>query len=219
MTLNGWLQILLFLGAVALVTVPLGRFMTAVFARERTWLDPVLRPLERLIYRLTRVDDSREMALDGIRRVDAGLQPGVDAGALRPAAPAGPAAVQSAGPAGRRAGSGLQHRRLVHDQHQLAVVRRRDDDELLHADGRPRVPELRVGGRRHRAGDRLHPRHRRARARDARQLLGGHDARHALGAAAVLPGRVAAAGVAGGRAELQALRPRAARRSPDHDHD
>lgn len=36
MTLNGWFQILLFLGAVALVTVPLGRFMTAVFARERT---------------------------------------------------------------------------------------------------------------------------------------------------------------------------------------
>jgi len=61
MTLNGWLQILIFLGAVALVTVPLGRFMAAVFARERTWLDPVLRPIERLIYRLTRVDASHEM--------------------------------------------------------------------------------------------------------------------------------------------------------------
>jgi K+-transporting ATPase ATPase A chain len=61
MTLNGWIQILLFLAAVALVTVPLGRFMTAVFARERAWLDPVLRPIERLIYRLTGVDESREM--------------------------------------------------------------------------------------------------------------------------------------------------------------
>jgi len=61
MTLNGWIQILLFLGAVALVTVPLGRFMTAVFARERTWLDPVLRPIERLVYRLTRVDTTHEM--------------------------------------------------------------------------------------------------------------------------------------------------------------
>jgi potassium-transporting ATPase potassium-binding subunit len=61
MTLNGWIQILLFLAAVALVTVPLGRFMTAVFARERTGLDPVLRPIERLIYRLTRVDATHDM--------------------------------------------------------------------------------------------------------------------------------------------------------------
>jgi K+-transporting ATPase ATPase A chain len=61
MTANGWLQILLFLAAVAAVTVPLGGFMARVFARERTWLDPVLRPLERLIYRLTGVDETHEM--------------------------------------------------------------------------------------------------------------------------------------------------------------
>jgi K+-transporting ATPase ATPase A chain len=61
MTANGWLQIALFLAAICLVTAPIGRFMTRVFARERTWLDPVLRPLERLIYRLTGVDESREM--------------------------------------------------------------------------------------------------------------------------------------------------------------
>jgi K+-transporting ATPase ATPase A chain len=61
MTLNGWLQIALFLAAVLAVTVPLGRFMTRVFNRERTWFDPVLRPLERLIYRATGVDEAREM--------------------------------------------------------------------------------------------------------------------------------------------------------------
>ncbi len=61
MTANGWLQILLFLAAVAAVTAPLGGFMARVFARERTWLDPVLRPIERLIYRLTGVDETREM--------------------------------------------------------------------------------------------------------------------------------------------------------------
>jgi K+-transporting ATPase ATPase A chain len=61
MTLNGWLQILLFLVAVLVVTAPLGRFMTRVFNRERTWLDPVLRPIERLIYAATGVDESREM--------------------------------------------------------------------------------------------------------------------------------------------------------------
>jgi len=61
MTLNGWLQILLFFAVVLAVTAPLGRFMTRVFTRERTRLDPVLRPIERLIYRLTGVDESREM--------------------------------------------------------------------------------------------------------------------------------------------------------------
>ena len=61
MTLNGWLQIGFFLLAILAVTPPLGRFMTRVFNRERTWLDPVLRPIERLIYRSTGVDASREM--------------------------------------------------------------------------------------------------------------------------------------------------------------
>jgi K+-transporting ATPase ATPase A chain len=61
MTLNGWLQILFFLLAIFLVTPVLGRFMSRVFARERTWLDPVLRPVERLVYRLTGVDETREM--------------------------------------------------------------------------------------------------------------------------------------------------------------
>ena len=61
MTLNGWLQILSFLLAVFLVTPPLGSFMARVFTRQRTWLDPVMRPLERLIYRLTRVNEEHEM--------------------------------------------------------------------------------------------------------------------------------------------------------------
>jgi K+-transporting ATPase ATPase A chain len=61
MSLNGWLQIGLFFALVIAVTVPLGRFMTRVFARERTWLDPVLRPIERSIYALTGVDEAREM--------------------------------------------------------------------------------------------------------------------------------------------------------------
>jgi K+-transporting ATPase ATPase A chain len=61
MTLNGWVQIGVFLLAILAVTKPLGRFMTRVFAGERTFLDPVLRPLERLIYRLTGVDETREM--------------------------------------------------------------------------------------------------------------------------------------------------------------
>ena len=61
MTLNGWLQIAFFLLAILLVTKPLGVYMARVFNRERTFLDPVLRPIERLLYRLTFVDENREM--------------------------------------------------------------------------------------------------------------------------------------------------------------
>src|SRR5438128_12540323 len=61
MTLNGWLQILFFLSALLLVTPLIGGSMARVFTRERTWLDPVARPLERMLYRLTGVDETREM--------------------------------------------------------------------------------------------------------------------------------------------------------------
>ncbi len=61
MTINGWLQILFFFALILAVTKPLGVFMARVFNRERTFLDPALRPIERLIYRLTGVDEKREM--------------------------------------------------------------------------------------------------------------------------------------------------------------
>ncbi len=61
MTLNGWIQVLLFLVLIFAVTKPLGVFMTRVFNRERTFLDPVARPVERLLYRVTGVDENHEM--------------------------------------------------------------------------------------------------------------------------------------------------------------
>jgi K+-transporting ATPase ATPase A chain len=61
MTANGWFQIGLYLFAILLVTKPVGVFMTRVFNREKTFLDPVLRPVERLMYRLTAIDEKREM--------------------------------------------------------------------------------------------------------------------------------------------------------------
>jgi hypothetical protein len=61
MTANGWFQILLFLGLLLAVTKPVGVFMTRVFSRERTFLDPLARPIERLLYRLTGVDENHEM--------------------------------------------------------------------------------------------------------------------------------------------------------------
>ena len=61
MTINGWLQIGFFLLLVFLVTKPMGAFMARVFNREKTFLDPILRPLERLLYRVTGVDENHEM--------------------------------------------------------------------------------------------------------------------------------------------------------------
>jgi K+-transporting ATPase ATPase A chain len=62
MTSNGWLQIVFFLLVILALTKPLGVFITKVFNREKTLLDFALRPLERLIYRLTGVQEQREMA-------------------------------------------------------------------------------------------------------------------------------------------------------------
>src|SRR5580698_9933850 len=61
MTVNGWFQITLYLLVILTVTKPLGVFMARVFNRERTFLDPVMRPLERLLYRVTTVDENHEM--------------------------------------------------------------------------------------------------------------------------------------------------------------
>ncbi|MFZ0807194.1 MAG: potassium-transporting ATPase subunit KdpA, partial [Candidatus Sulfotelmatobacter sp.] len=61
MTILGWLEIFVFLGLILVVTKPLGIFMARVFAGERTFLDPVLRPIERVIYRITGVDEKHEM--------------------------------------------------------------------------------------------------------------------------------------------------------------
>ena len=57
MTFDGWLQIALFGVAVLLLVKPLGGYMTLVFTGERTFLSPVLRPIERTFYRLSGVDE------------------------------------------------------------------------------------------------------------------------------------------------------------------
>src|SRR5580692_860087 len=61
MTTNGWMQIAVFLALILTITKPLGVFMAKVFSGEKTFLDFALRPLERLLYRVTGVDETREM--------------------------------------------------------------------------------------------------------------------------------------------------------------
>lgn len=54
-------QCLLFILVVLALTKPMGAYMARVYAGERTLLDPVLRPLERLLYRMVGIDPNREM--------------------------------------------------------------------------------------------------------------------------------------------------------------
>ena len=61
MTFNGWLQILVFIAIIVALAKPVGIFLTRVFNGDRTFLHPALRPVERLVYRLTGVDEKREM--------------------------------------------------------------------------------------------------------------------------------------------------------------
>jgi K+-transporting ATPase ATPase A chain len=61
MTAIGWFQIGFYLLVIFLLTKPIGIFMTRVFDREKTFLDPILRPIERVVYRLTGVDENHDM--------------------------------------------------------------------------------------------------------------------------------------------------------------
>ena len=61
MSLNGWLQISLFIALILLLAKPMGLYMARVFQRRRTWLDPVLVPCEKLLYRVTGIDADHEM--------------------------------------------------------------------------------------------------------------------------------------------------------------
>jgi K+-transporting ATPase ATPase A chain len=61
MSANGWLQFAIF-SAILLASVrPVGIYLARVLEGERTWLDPVLRPIERLIYKLCGIHADKEM--------------------------------------------------------------------------------------------------------------------------------------------------------------
>jgi potassium-transporting ATPase potassium-binding subunit len=60
MTALGWIQIILYCAIVVAITPMLGSYMTRVFTGERTFLTPVLRPVERTIYKVAGVDERQE---------------------------------------------------------------------------------------------------------------------------------------------------------------
>lgn len=61
MTANGWFQIFFYAVVMLLVTKPMGVYLYRVFEKKGTFLDFLLRPIERLVYRLSGVDESKEM--------------------------------------------------------------------------------------------------------------------------------------------------------------
>jgi potassium-transporting ATPase potassium-binding subunit len=61
MTANGWFQIGVYFAVLLAITKPMGVYMARVFSGEKTFMDPVMRPVERLLYRVTGVDEKHEM--------------------------------------------------------------------------------------------------------------------------------------------------------------
>jgi len=65
MTLEGWVLIVVFTALVALIARPMGLYLTAVFEGRRTWLSPVVAPIERGFYRLAGVRADAEQDWKG----------------------------------------------------------------------------------------------------------------------------------------------------------
>jgi potassium-transporting ATPase potassium-binding subunit len=61
MTANGWLQFVVFFAVLLLLMRPLGLYIARVLEGQKTFLDPVLRPIERLIYRVCGIHADQEM--------------------------------------------------------------------------------------------------------------------------------------------------------------
>lgn len=66
MQINDWLQLALFIGLLALITKPIGIYLTKVLDPQgKTWLDPILRPIEKISYRLMGVNPAKEHGWKG----------------------------------------------------------------------------------------------------------------------------------------------------------
>ena len=174
MNAHQWLELALYLGALVLVTKPLGLYLGRVLdANGRTWLDPVVRPLEKLTYWIFRVDPAKEQGWKQYTFAHAAFQPRELAVHLRDSAVAKFSAAEPATLRRAVGASRVQHRRQFHDEHELAELRRRIHDVVSLADGRADHPQLFFRRRRHRRRGGARARHRAALGADHRQFLGG----------------------------------------------
>ena len=212
MTAIGVYQIVFFFLVILALTKPVGAFMTRVFQGERTFLHPLLRPLERLIYRLSGIRE--EVEQHWTQYAGAVLAVSVAKFAftyliqrLQGFLPLNPQGFSTANAA---QGATTMTPDLAFNTAVSFMTNtnwqsyvRRDDDELLRADGGADRAELRVGRRRDRDRHRADPRLRAAGHEDDRKLLGRFHARDRLHPAADVARRRAHLCVAGRDSELR----------------
>ena len=158
MTANGWLQIILFFLVILAITRPLGIYLHRVFEGPARPLPAYLRAGRAAAAAPVRRQGRRDQTWKqyaGYLLVFSALGVLVTYAIqrLQHVLPWNP---QNLAPPRRP--PGLQHGGQLHHQHQLAVVRRRVDDELLHPDGGPGLAQLHLGRRRHRRGPGDRPR-------------------------------------------------------------
>ena len=198
-------QSLFYVAVLVALAKPLGSFMARVFEGERTFLHPVLgsgrAPDLPSLGRRRQARNALDRVCGGGARIQLHRLPR----RVRAATAAGHAAAQS-----RRTRRGVarlvvQYRGQLRHQHQLAGLRRREHDELSHADARPGGAELRLRRDRHRGADRVDPGLRAARNGHHRQFLGRPHALHAVRAAAAVDPARGGARQPGRGADLRAL--------------
>ena len=213
------LQVALFLTILLVTAQPLGRFIARVVAGERTFLTPVLGPLERGHLPPVRDRPRGRPALDGLRRLAPAVQPARAPADLPDLQDPAVAALERPGlrPPLRR--PGLQHRGQLHHQHQLAGLQRGEHRLQLHPDGGAGGAQLHLRRHRDRHRRRPGPRAGPAQRQRDRQLLGRRGARHPLPAAAPVPRRGPRPDLAGRPPDAgrDGRRPTTARRAAEPD--
>ena len=201
-----WLQLVLFVAALALITKPMGLYLDAGAGCQGQDLarpDPQTPGASHV---------SRDghasgpgAGLEAVHDCHAALQPGELPFHLRHPAGATTAAAQPPGLRRAQSRPGVQHRDQLYHQHQLAKLHRRIHHVVSLADGGARHPQLRLRGHRHRHRGGTRARHCPALDQDARQLLGGSRADDLLPAGAYLRGLRGGPCVARHDSELQAV--------------
>ena len=141
MDLFGWIQLALYVLILLFLTKPVGLYLVRVLDAEgKTFLDPVLKPVEKLLYRLFGFGSEKGAGLEAVHHLHACFQPGrVVVHLCHPPAPA-PPSIEPTGIWAGQPGPRLQHGRQLHNQHQLAELRRRVDSVLFLTDGGPCLP-------------------------------------------------------------------------------
>ena len=158
MTTIGWLQIIFYFVVLILLVKPLGWYMAKVYQGERTFMSPLIAPVERFIYRLAGVDPATEMdwkvyAVAVLLFSVAGFIFLYLLQRLQGVLPLNP---MSMGGGNTRPVS--QYGSQLYHQHQLAELRRRDHFKLSDTDGRSYRPEFRFRCRWHGYPGCIHPR-------------------------------------------------------------